>query len=73
MDHRLFLFLRQLRPHTIGRHHLCRGQDRRLHLHPLGHPLAAQFIHFHQLHLMHPRQQWFLPSYPFQKRNRGWH
>ena len=73
MDHRLFLFLRQLRPHTTARHHLCRVQDHRLHLHPLGQRLAAQFIHFHQHLLMHPRQQRYRRSYPFQKRNQGWH
>ena len=73
MDRRLILFLRQLRPRTTSQHHLCQVQDRRLHLHPLGQLLAAQFIHFHQLHLMHPRQQQLHPSYPFQKRNQGWH
>ena len=72
MDHQLILFLRQLRPHTACQHHLCQVQDPRLHLHPLDQHLAAQFIHFHQLPLMRPRQQQFRPSYPFQKRNQGW-
>ena len=71
MDHRLILFLPQLRPHTACQHHLCQVQDRRPHLRPLDQHLAAQLIHFHQLHPMQLRQQQLRPSYPFQKRKQG--